>query len=281
MAMNEEQGARLPSLTTPALLVLMGFVVGQAFVVDGLLSLNTFRGVPGQQVMGSLVAEFIVVGAIWGLSMLKPSRPQIVALSVMLGFVALQGFGLTSTLVKNLIAMNFLGFWYWKTLGLLAADVLVCIGGIWGLAMLKPWKTLKGSDEPISPRTRRTNRLLGLAGLIAIAGALVLIVGTNTRENPSGLFSNGPVSLVIAIVAIACWLLSMLINKWYWYFSADEHERRADDVGNLLGWAVFMIVTPAWWIAARAGLLPQLDAMILWMVATGVSAIGYFWRRNR
>jgi len=40
-------------------------------------------------------------------------------------------------------------------------------------------------------------------------------------------------------------------------------------------------VTPAWWVAARAGLAPQPDAMILWMAAIMVSTIGWSWQRHR
>ncbi len=86
------------------------------------------------------------------------------------------------------------------------------------------------------------------------------------RTHPFAFFSNSPVPVWIAIFAIGSWLLGQAINKWWWYFSADEHERKADDLGNLAGWALFMVVTPAWWVAARAGLLPQPNAMLLWLL---------------
>ena len=84
----------------------------------------------------------------------------------------------------------------------------------------------------------------------------------------------------MAVFAIATWLLSWAIG-WWWYFSADEHEQRASDVGLLVAGGLFATVTPAWWVAARAGLTPQPDAMILLGAVNLVWAIGWFWRRNR
>jgi hypothetical protein len=281
IATSEDRDQDLPArLMMPALLILLGFMTVQGFVVNGLLAMKTFWGPPGRMVLGSVAIDLLIVGAILGVSRLKPSRLKTIVLMLLLGFAALLGFGGFSAMTRNLLANDLLGLWYWKTLGLLAGNVVAFAGAIWGLWRLKPWAAFNGPTEPVSPGTRRMNTFMGLSGVVAALGVMVLIFGTRSAENPYGLFSNGPVSRGIALFAISCWLLSSVLNKWYWYFSADEHERKADDVGNLLGWALFMIVTPAWWVAARAGLLPQLDAMLLWVVAMAVSATGYFWRRS-
>jgi hypothetical protein len=87
-------------------------------------------------------------------------------------------------------------------------------------------------------------------------------------------------SPVIAFAAIAIWLIALAL-AWWWYYSADEHERKANDVGFLVGGGLFMAVTPAWWIASRAGLLPPPDAMIIWYVSMVAMGIGWAWYRNR
>lgn len=165
----------------------------------------------------------------------------------------------------------------WMVAILLA--VLLAIGGstIWGLKLLR---SRAGTSEPISPRTRKTNALFALSGLVAVPGTLALAFGTFGEEGPFALFSNSPVSPAIAVAAIAGWLLSMLIG-WWWHFSADEHERQANAFGAMSGAGLFAAVTPAWWVAARGGLLPQPDAMILWCAVMAVWAIGWFWRRYR
>ena len=104
--------------------------------------------------------------------------------------------------------------------------------------------------------------------------------GTASRENRYEFFSNSPIDPGIALFAIASWLLALAIS-WWWYYSADEHERKSYDFGSLFGHGLFITVTPAWWVAARAGLLPQPDAMVLWGVMMTVITIGWFWHRYR
>jgi hypothetical protein len=276
---NLDQGLAA-RLRIPVLLVLAGFLAVQGLIANGLLAMNTLWGPQGRQVLVSLSIDLFIVVAIWGLSRLAPSRFKTMALAMLLAFAALLGCSGTVVLGKALLYNNLSGIWYWKTMVLMAGNLLAACGAIWGFLRLKPWAALKTSGEPVSPTTRKTNKLLGLAILVGMLGMLALVLGTGSKDNPFGLFSNSTIAPGIAIFAISCWLLSMVINKWYWYFSADEHERKSDDVGNLAGWALFITVTPAWWVASRAGLLPQPDAMVLWVVGVGVSAIGYFWRRN-
>ena len=108
---------------------------------------------------------------------------------------------------------------------------------------------------------------------------LALFGGAFSKDHPMDAFSNSPLPLWIAIVAIPSWLLARVIREG-WRNSADEHERRASDFGRNAAAGMFFAVTPAWWIAARAGLMPQPDAMVLWMLTMLVSTIGWSWRRN-
>jgi hypothetical protein len=209
-----------------------------------------------------------------------PMSWKVAALSFLLGIVALMGLSSAAQLVGWVIFVD--DFVWGSAEGrrvMIVLPVSLLIGGaaLWGLMRLKPWR---GKGAPISPTTRKANNLFTLSGLVGVPGSLALVFGAFSRDNPFGLFSNSPISPGIAIFASASWLLSMAI-AWWWYYSADEHERRANDVGFLAGGSLFMAVTPAWWVAARAGLLPQPDAMILWCVTVGVTTIGWFWHRYR
>lgn len=214
------------------------------------------------------------------------------ALSVLLGFAALLGFALAAGVVGGMISVHMLwGHWGWPPIAILSAGLLLGAGALWGLLRLKPWKR---SGEPMSPATRRTRRLYWLVELITAVGALALIYGTQVAERNNlpygvfshnmdgafGMFSNRPIAPGIAIFAITIWVLAMAIGLWR-YSSADEYERNANDVGKLVAFRLFFIVTPAWWVAARAGLLPQPNAMLLWFVTLWVVAITSFWRRYR
>lgn len=166
----------------------------------------------------------------------------------------------------------------WGRGTLIGVAVLVLIGGsaIWGLMRLRP---LTGADDPVSPQTRRTNNLFALSGVVTVPGVLALYIATFSEDEPFAMFSNGPVATGVALFAIAGWLLGMAIG-WWWYACADEHERQAYDFGSLVGAGLFTTVTPAWWVAARAGLMPQPDAMLLWSITMIAVSIAWFWRRS-
>jgi hypothetical protein len=286
-ATSEDRHEDRPAVTAALSLlsVLVGFVAVCAFTWAaghwfGLLFTKPVGQPSGWR--GLLAMNLLIcAGAIWGLLRLKRLRTAVNVLGVLLLVVALFSFSLAENLVK--VQLRFGWPWPWQVKFMVAVDLLVGVGAIGGLLWLKPWSAWKGSGEPVSPRTRRTHKLFWLSIAVVAVSTLGLILGTtlpNAKDMTFGTFFNSPVSPAIAMFAITGWLVGMAINKWWWYFSADEHERRADDFGNLLGWALFLIVTPAWWVAARAGLLPQPNAMVLWLVAGWVSAIGYFWRRT-
>lgn len=207
----------------------------------------------------------------------RPTTSRIAALSFVIGIVALMAIFSAIELVAYVIFVD--GFVWDSAEGrrvMIALPVSLLIGAaaLFGLMRLKPW------GEPISPKTRKTNLLFFLSGVVAVPGALALHFGAISRENPYRIFSNDTIPPGIAIFAITSWLLALAIS-WWWYYSADEHERKAYDFGSLFGHGLFITVTPAWWIAARAGLLPEPDAMVLWCVTMGVITLGWFWHRYR
>jgi hypothetical protein len=207
----------------------------------------------------------------------RPMSNKLAALAFVLGIVALMGLFSAAELVLWVIFKN---DFVWdsaqgrRVMIVLPLSLLIGAAALWGLVRLKPWA------GPISPTTRKTNILFYVSGLVAVPGALALHFGTLSPENRYELFSNSPISPGIAVFAITSWLLALALS-WWWYYSADEHERKAYDFGSLFGHGLFITATPAWWVAARAGLLPRPDAMVLWCVTMTVITIGWFWYRYR
>ncbi len=227
----------------------------------------------------------------------RPLSLKIAALSVLLAFAALFGLCAAVVMVSLMVATHtFWGPWGWPAPVILAASLLSSAGGIWGTVRLQP--SLRSAVLPLSPATRRTQQLYKLSQLVGALAALALIYGTqldvgknfpkdlpfgvfsNGMDDPLGIFSNRPVSLGLALFAITSWLLAMAIGLRR-YLSADEYDRKANDFGKLVAVRLFYTLTPAWWVAARAGLLPQPNAMILWVAAMMVAAITSFWHRYR
>jgi hypothetical protein len=210
----------------------------------------------------------------------RPAGLTTIVVSVLLGLVALAGLtaAVSGSVMVLFVAHNFV--WGspggWRFVGILAVNLLIVAAALWGLALLKPWK---GRGGPVSPATRRTNKLYWIKETLGGVAILALFLGGLDAHRPFAVFSNGPLPLWIAVVAIPSWLVARLIRE-AWRNSADEHERRASDFGRNAATGVFLAVTPAWWVAARAGLAPQPDAMILWILTMVVSTIGWSWRRS-
>jgi hypothetical protein len=210
----------------------------------------------------------------------RPVSFRIAVLSAVLGIIALMG---VSSVIHALGWVILVDDFVWSSAEgrritvVLPLSLLIGGAALWGLMRLKPWGAKSTS---VSPTTRKTNNLFYLANLIAAPGMFALVYSTFSRDNPWAFLSNSAISPAVAIFVITSFLLSLAIG-WRWYYTADEHERRANDFGFLAGGGVFMAVTPAWWIAARAGLLPQPDAMVLWLITMVVMTIGWFWHRYR
>jgi hypothetical protein len=280
---------RPPGLTSTVLPVLLGLLALFAFSgslvgASGLVAAKMSARPPWTpQQPGLLLALSLLAGAgaIWGLWRLRPSRAKTGALTMVLACVALDGFIGAGSIVKVLLASNTLWrpeVWAGPTRGFLAANLLLVIISVAGLRRLKPWKGWTSPRQPVSPATRKANALYGLKELGAAVAVLVLVVGSFSTAHPYAVISNSPIPLWVAIVAISTWLLARFLREW-WGGSADEHERAALDFGRRVGCGVFFAVTPAWWVAARAGLMPQPDAMILWLVIQVVVTAAWTWRR--
>ena len=279
MAKGEHgQAYRPPELKTAALPVLLG-LLAVCFSVNDLLAATALPESRAWQPLAVLAMNLVMVGAIWALSRLKPSLVKAAALSLLLGAMAFAGFSVAVTILKVLVATKTLsGPWTWQTTVVFAANLLIGVGAIGSFLWLKPWNGWRGGREPVSPATRRSNRYYWLKELLGALAMLALFLGAFSKEQPFAIVSNSPVPAWIAVVAITSWLLARVLREW-WRSSADEHERRASDFGRNAAAGVFLAVTPAWWVAARAGLAPQPDAMALWILTMVASTIGWSWRR--
>ena len=158
--------------------------------------------------------------------------------------------------------------------------VLVAIGGIalWGLKLLKPWAAMSG---PMSPKTRKARNLLIASGALGGVIGAVLAVSTISMDDPFALYSNGPLAPAVVIPILAVWFLVVPAISLQWHRNVDEHELETYRFGGLAALYLYAFVVPAWWLAARAGLVPPADAMVMYLIVMGVWCIGWFWRRYR
>lgn len=160
----------------------------------------------------------------------------------------------------------------------LAVALVSVAGCVWGVIYLRPWPR---RDEPVAPRTRKANNLLLLSGVLGGVIGVALAVATISMDEPLAMFSNGPIAPAIVVPVLAVWLLIVPLISWQWHRSVDEHEAEAYRFGGLAGLYLYAFLAPAWWLAARGGLVPAPDTMVIYAIVLGVWGIGWFWRRYR
>jgi hypothetical protein len=164
--------------------------------------------------------------------------------------------------------------------GAIILVVALLIGGAaaWGLIRLKPWPR---SDEPVSPATKKANNLLLLSGLLGGVLGAAMSLSMISVDEPLALFSNSPMPRAVVIPSLAVWLLIVPVISWLWHRNVDEHEERSYQFGGLAALYLYTFVTPAWWLAARGGLMPAPDAMAIFTAVMLVWGVVWFWRRYR
>ena len=146
---------------------------------------------------------------------------------------------------------------------------LLLIGAAVGYGMWRYWP--HSSDEPEAPRIKSARKIL-IAVMIFSAPLGILLAMSD--DGAMGLFSNSPVSPTIALIALAIWLIPVPLLSWLWWRRVDEHEANAYRDGALIAAHAYLLITPTWWLGARAGWFPPQDSMIvLLMVSIVWSAV--------
>lgn len=154
---------------------------------------------------------------------------------------------------------------------ILAAMLLTAL--LVAYAMWRFWP--RGIDEPVAPRIRSArNMLIGIVAVSLVAGFILGLSG----DGPENVFSNDPVTPGLAGLVIALWLILFPIS-WVWWRKIDEHEAGAYRDGAMVAAHAYMLVTPAWWMATRAGWLPAQDPMAVMLAVSCLWSVVWFVRR--
>ncbi|WP_299192522.1 hypothetical protein [uncultured Erythrobacter sp.] len=146
------------------------------------------------------------------------------------------------------------------------------------LVPLCAWKLWPaGEGELLSDSTRKArNMLIGAMGVGLVLGIYFAIA---TGPGELRLFSNDPINSQVAIVGIAVWALLVPIITWKWWRTVDEHEAAAYSDGGLIAAHLYLILVPAWWLATRAGWLPEQDPMIVFCIIGVIWSATWLYRR--
>lgn len=120
-----------------------------------------------------------------------------------------------------------------------------------------------GSNEPVAPRVKSARMIIIAMGIASFP--IGVLLGLSDGE-AAGLFSNGPINPIIALVALAFWLIPVPLLTWVWWRRVDEHEANAYRDGGFIAVHAYFFIAPTWWLATRAGWLPPQDPMVVFLV---------------
>ena len=153
---------------------------------------------------------------------------------------------------------------------------LLCFFALCSLGVWKLWP--RGLEqEPVASSIRKARTLLyWMIGVGVVLGIFFALSGDMSGSN---LFSNEPIGITTAVVGLIGWLVFTPLLTWLWWRSIDEHESVAYTDGALISAHVYIIGAPAWWIASRAGWLPEQDPMIVLVIVGTIWALVWLYRR--
>jgi hypothetical protein len=131
--------------------------------------------------------------------------------------------------------------------------------------------------------SRRKQLYVVSISLSAFLGFVISIGLRQASGSQSGFdpFGNGPVALVPALIVAAVWLLGMALAIGLYQRNIDEHEQRAYLWGGVAGFNAIAMIAPVWWLLARAGQLPPVDGMLLFLMSAAANAAVYLWIKYR
>lgn len=141
------------------------------------------------------------------------------------------------------------------------------------------------TPAPKSASTKANHRLLAISGVIGgvvgLALALSVLLAHRGDARIGDAMINGPLPAWLAIAVALVWGVALPIISWRWERVVDEHEREAYRDGAVAGFYTLSVGGPVWWLLARGGLLPPVDAVVLYGAVLVATAVVWLWRKHR
>jgi hypothetical protein len=143
--------------------------------------------------------------------------------------------------------------------------------------------------EPLTKKERLNRNILIACVTIGgvVGGAWGAVTALTSEADPLDSmyaipFGEGPVPAWFAIVFTLFWGVITPILAWFWHKRAiDEQEAAAYRDGAYYAAYAFLIAAPLWWILGRAGLLPAVNGIIIYIAFTLIWTAVWFWKKYR
>ncbi len=176
------------------------------------------------------------------------------------------------------------------SLNLAGAVVIVAFAGIiigLGYAIWRNARTLNLRGDDLT-RREKLNRNIMLACMLlgAATGAVLAATGNvnidGTEGDPFSTLVDGPIPMAIALLLVFVWAVVMPVVAWFWHTRAiDELEASAYRDGGYYAAYAYLILTPAWWLLWRGGLLPEPSGIVIFFTFAFIWSAVWFWKKYR
>ena len=140
--------------------------------------------------------------------------------------------------------------------------------------------------QKAGPRTRRVKALWAFSLALGVVIGAGTVLGTKESGHDSfgsafsAVLSESPIPTGIAIALLLALAIVVVVSIAY-YRNIDEHERAAQGFASTLAFNFYILLTLAWWTAARGGLAPVHDAAITFAASVLVWYAGWLWQKYR
>lgn len=135
-----------------------------------------------------------------------------------------------------------------------------------------------GEGEQLHEKRRR--RFWAILGVLAIIGAVAgfstgFVAGADKAHD--GQFS--PATLQLVGLGAVLFALATAYGSWRFFKSVDEVEVADNLWGSLIGFYVYAILFPTWWVLSKTQLLPPPDQWVIYGVSLATATAAYFYRK--
>ena len=131
-------------------------------------------------------------------------------------------------------------------------------------------------------RARRRRFWMVIGGIAAagmITGFVSGVLAAYNQVPPDQVWASIPDGIAIGFVAVA--LIAFNIGCWAFVRAIDEVELVDNLWGSTIGFFVYAMLFPAWWVLGEAGVVGEPNHWFIFAASLGAGGIAYLWRKWR
>lgn len=134
-----------------------------------------------------------------------------------------------------------------------------------------------GDFDPPSLKSKagRSQIFMLAAIAIGVVMSMYLIISGAMDRIIDGTFTPSPVEAIVGVLL----LVGMLVTGLFWQREMDEHEMGSIKSGAYWALSAYFYGYPAWWLAAAAGLAPDVHDLTLFVTVAMIFLAVWFVKR--